>query len=104
MVGNLFFIKVGFEVVGDFIVEASESRSEATMRKVVDDGFVCFDELMFGATGDWASMDGVGVIVVQDEDIFVPAFGWTDEFSSLVREDFSRGFLKTNVDGVGSDG
>ena len=70
----------------------------------MDDGLVGFYKLFFGAARDGAGMDGVGVIVIQDEDVLVSALGGADEFSCLVGENLASWFLETGEDYVGSGG
>jgi len=37
----------------------------------------------------WFCMDGVAIVVVEDEDLRVACAGWDDEASSLIGEDLS---------------
>ena len=41
-------------------------------------------------------MNGVGIVVVENEDVFISFSACTDKFSGLISEDTARGFL--NVD------
>lgn len=93
LVCYLVCVEEFFEVGGYFVVEGGELRFETPRGEMGDDGFVGFDKLLFGAAGNGAGVDGVGIVLVEDEDVFVAAFGGAYKFSSLIGEDLARGFL-----------
>ena len=57
---------------------------ESTFGQVLNDALVRCQELMFGARRDSSSMYRVGVIVVEDEDVFVARDGRANKLSSLI--------------------
>ena len=97
LIGDIVCGEVRFEFCGDLVVEVGEFWFESAGSEVVNDGLVCLDELFLGTAGDCSCMDGIGVIIIEDEDVFVAALGWADKFSGLVREYFACWLLKASV-------
>ena len=48
-------------------------------------------------------MNGVGVIIVKDEEIIVAGDGWADKTASLIRESVSCDFNIADIDVVGAE-
>ena len=73
----------------------------ATLEKAKD----CFIGVFYGgllAIGYWLSMDGVVVIMVEDEDVVVATGGWNYKTSSLVRAYLASDSLVVGVDVMGA--
>jgi hypothetical protein len=85
-----------------FVVKAMELGAEAATLEKAKDGFVgCFDG-RFLAIGYGFCMDGIAVVVIQDEDVVVATGGGDDKATGLIRANLASDGLAVGVDVVGA--
>jgi hypothetical protein len=80
-----------FESGGAFVVEALELGAEAGVDEAIVDGFVGSEDGGGCFAGHGFSMDGIAVVVVQQEKLCVAGAGGDDEAAGLVGEDLTIG-------------
>ncbi len=73
----------------------------ATLEKAKDCFIGVFDGGLF-AIGDWFSMDGVAVIVIEDEDVVVATGGWNYKTAGLVGAYLASDGLAVSVNAMGA--
>ena len=79
-----------------------ELGAEAATLEEAKDCFVgMFDGSLF-AIWYWLSMDGVAVIIVEDEDVVVTTGGWNYKTSCLIRTYLASDSLAVGVDVMGA--
>ena len=73
----------------------------ATLEKAKDCFIGVFNGGLF-AIGDWFSMDGVAVIIVEDKDVVVATGGWNYKTAGLVGADLASDGLAVGVNAMGA--
>jgi hypothetical protein len=68
-----------FEGSRALVVKALDLGAEASVDESIVDGLVCCEDGGTGLAGHGLSMDGVVVVVIQDEELSVAGAGWEDE-------------------------
>jgi hypothetical protein len=77
------------ESSGELVVEALDLGAEASANEPVVDGLVRGKDGDTGLAGHGLSMDGVAVVVMQDEELGDAGAGGEDEVARLVGEDLA---------------
>ena len=72
--------------IRDLIVHFVEDGFVTSAAEHGGDGFHGIEEAVFFPVGDGYGMNGVAVVIVEDEDVVVPGDGGADESPSLVGE------------------
>lgn len=91
LVVNTFLSKVAFEGGGGFVVKALVLGRETTVHKILVDGVECSKVFSLSSTFHWCSENGIAIIDVANQDIFVSMAGGDWETASEVRGNFMVG-------------
>lgn len=88
---DVSIMEVGFQDGGGFIVKTLEARFEASGNKGGMGRFVGVKDGDSRFRFHWFSMNVIGIVIIEDQELGVALTGGKDEASGLVGEDLSSG-------------
>ena len=94
----IFCMHECLEDIGAFIVQEVNARFEASLFQQSLNGLVRFEEIWSCASFDWFGIDGVRIVVVGHQGVFVAASGGNGETTGLICVNFSGLIVYFHVD------